>query len=130
MHLATAAGLAGLIWTGPGAAEPVWLQIEAQPSLPQAEERVRDWAGMFPDIAGFAMSTGWYAIAIGPFADTAEATARLRTLRREGLIPGDSYVSDGGRFRGQFWPNGTAPLPGVAGTPAPEDPAPETAPDT
>lgn len=130
MHLATAAGLAGLIWTGPGAAEPVWLQIEAQPSLPQAEERARDWAGMFPDIAGFAMSTGWYAIAIGPFADTAEATARLRTLRREGLIPGDSYVSDGGRFRGQFWPNGTAPLPGMAGTPAPEAPAPETAPET
>lgn len=124
MRLATAAGLAGMIWTGPGAAEPVWVQIEAQPSLPQAEERARDWAGMFPDIAGFAMSTGWYAIAIGPFADTEEATARLRTLRREGLIPSDSYVSDGGRFRGQFWPDG-APLPRAT-----ERPAAETAPET
>jgi len=120
MHLATAAGLVGMIWTGPGAADPVWVQIEAQPSLPQAEERARDWAGMFPDIAGFAMSTGWYAIAIGPFADTEEATVRLRTLRREGLIPSDSYVSDGGRFRGQFWPDDASPPPTAA----------ETAPDT
>lgn len=127
MRLATAAGLAGMIWTGPGAADPVWVQIEAQPSLPQAEERARDWAGMFPDIAGFAMSTGWYAIAIGPLADTEEATARLRTLRREGLIPRDSYVSDGGRFRDQFWPGAGAPLPPAAEPPAPETAPPETA---
>jgi len=134
--------LTGMVWAGSGWAEPSWVQIEAQPSLGQAEESAREWAGTLPDVTGFAMSTGWYAIALGPYADMTEATDLLRRLRTEGLIPRDSYVSDGKRYRDRFFPTGAAPAPlapAEAATPepaqpeapaplaaAPETPAPET----
>ncbi|MGD9918631.1 MAG: trypsin-like peptidase domain-containing protein [Paenirhodobacter sp.] len=152
ISITVGAVLTGMVWTGAGWAEPSWVQIEAQPSLAKAQERARDWGTTFPDLAGFAMNSGWYAIAIGPFDDIATATTELRRLRREGLIPADSYVSDGNRFRGQFWPVGAAltapadpatpaapeetvapaepqtalPSPAAPETIAPETPAPET----
>ena len=77
---------------------------------------------MFPDTTGFRLDSGWYAIALGPFADDAEANARRRVLRREGLIPRDSFVADGNNFRQQFWPVGA-----TLNAPAqvPEQPAPQ-----
>ncbi len=135
-----AAGLMGMVWTGTSWAEPAWVQIEAQPSLPEAEARARDWAGTLPNVSGFAMSTGWYAIAVGPYDGLEAAEVERRALRAAGTIPLDSYVSDGKRFRQQFWPNGTevvtpapeaAPAAEVAAQPAaepvaeaPADPAP------
>ncbi len=94
------------------AQDPVWVQIEAQPTLVEGEERARAYAAAFPDVAGFQMTSGWYAIALGPFApDT--AAARLSELRAERLIPSDSYVNDGSNYRQAFWPVGAlgAPLP-------------------
>ena len=115
--------LTGMIWTGMGWAEPAWVQIEARSSLREAQTRASEWAETFPDVTGYAMSTGWYAIAIGPFDSPEAAEARLRVLRGERLIPNDSYISDGRRFGQQFWPVGAnlAPV-----TPAPETAAPET----
>lgn len=110
------------------AQEQVWVQIEAQPTLAEGEERARAYAGVFPNVAGFAMTTGWYAIALGPYAP-ADAEQQLRVLKGERLIPADSYIAYGDRFTRQFWPvAGTAvvpqPLPeGVTGT----EPAPEAA---
>lgn len=107
---------------GGAALAEAWVQIEAKPSLREAEARARDWAAGLPDVAGHAMSTGWYAIALGPFADTGTAEDRLRVLRGEGLIPADSYVSDGRNYRQQFWPvAGARPAPAAApeATPAP-----------
>lgn len=143
------ATLTGMVWTGSAWAES-WLQIEAKPSLAQAEARARDWAGMFPDVAGFRMATGWYAIALGPFADDQSANDRRQVLRREGLIPRDSYISDGGNYGQQFWPVGASfggvtppgtppatdlPTPPDQGTvqvqdlPQADTPAPEAQPD-
>ena len=45
---------------------PAWIQIEAQPTLAKAQERVRAWAGEFPDVAGYELDTGWYSIVLGP----------------------------------------------------------------
>lgn len=122
ISVVVAAGLMGMVWTGRGWAEPAWLQIEAQPSLAEAEARARDWAGQLPGVSGFAMSTGWYAIAIGPYDSLDAAEAQRRELRASGAIPLDSYVSDGKRFRQQFWPFGTSA--GV--TPPPAAAVPET----
>ncbi|MDD8021733.1 MAG: peptidoglycan-binding protein [Paracoccaceae bacterium] len=130
------AGLTGMLWTGMAWAEPAWVQIEARPSLASAEERARDWAGSFPDVAGYAMSTGWYAIALGPFDSLQDAEARLRLLRGERVIPLDSYVSDGSKFRQQFWPVGVglsaapeaATAPSEPTTEAPAPTAPQAAP--
>ncbi|MDV7270224.1 SPOR domain-containing protein [Thioclava sp. A2] len=98
--------LTGMIWTGAAWAEPVWVQVEAKSSLADAQQRASEWAGEVANVAGFQMSTGWYAIALGPFDTEAEADEARREMRRNGQIPADAYVTDGGRFRQQFWPVG------------------------
>lgn len=108
--------------TEPGA--QAWLQIEAQPSLALAQERARAYAALFPDTNGFQVGSGWYAVVLGPYPPEA-AAVELDALRRENLIPGDSFISDGRSHGQRFWPIGVtepAALPPVA-LPA-EDPAP------
>ena len=120
-----------VLWLAASAAswaQQSWVQIEARPTLSEAEERARAYANAFPNVAGFAMSTGWYAIALGPYTDT-EAAVQLQLLRGERLIPSDSYVSDGGRFGRQFWPVGgavTAPAPTTGPVVSVETPQAET----
>lgn len=106
--------LTGMVWTGAAWAEPVWVQIEAKSSLADAQQRASEWAGEVANVAGFQMSTGWYAIALGPFDSEAVADAARHEMRRNGQIPADAYVTDGGRFRQQFWPVGA-----MVGTPEP-----------
>ena len=97
---------------------PAWVQIEAQPTLREAEARARAYSEVFADVAGFRLGSGWYAIALGPYPG-GDASERLALLRREGLIPSDSFIADGRNFRQQFWPAG--PQAAVASAP----PAPE-----
>jgi S1-C subfamily serine protease len=85
-----------------------WVQIEAQPTLTEAEGRARAYAAAFADVAGFRMASGWYAIALGPYTPEG-AAARLAALRTDNLIPADSFVSEGTLFRAPFWPVGTDP---------------------
>jgi S1-C subfamily serine protease/peptidoglycan hydrolase-like protein with peptidoglycan-binding domain len=97
---------ATMFGSGARAQQAVWVQIEAQPSLREATERARAYSLAFGDVSGFAMTTGWYAIALGPYpAET--AAARLQDLRNGRLIPQDSYINDGRNFRQRFWPVGT-----------------------
>lgn len=115
LSMRLAAILFGLtVWfglSGSGhAQEQVWVQIEAQPSLREGEERARAYAGVFPNVSGFVMTTGWYAIVLGPYAPD-EADRQLQVLKGERLIPGDSYIAFGNRFERQFWPVGAAALP-------------------
>ena len=63
----------------------------------------RAYASIFPETAGFRLGTGWYAVALGPF-DPAEAAGKLADLRSQGLIPSDSYITDGAAHGAQFWP--------------------------
>ncbi len=118
------------------AQDATYIQIEAQPSLTRAEDRVRDYASYLRDVNGFSLGGGWYGIAIGPY-DRAEAEARLRQLRAEGQIPRDSFIADNSNLRRQFWPVG-ASAPGMQSgtaseiTQMPLDPAtePRTEPGT
>jgi peptidoglycan hydrolase-like protein with peptidoglycan-binding domain len=103
-----------------------WVQVEAQPTLAEAEERARAYARDFPNVNGYQLRSGWYAIALGPFpAD--QALTELQALRAERLIPGDSFVADGNGYVRQFWPVGGAqvappadPAAGVEVTTLPE----------
>ena len=117
------------------AQDSIWLQIEAQPSLDIAQERARAYAALFPDVAGFD-TRGWFAIALGPYADRAAAEARLRQLKDEGLVPADSFIALGRDYRDAFWPAGAAapaaPAPAPVEDPLlalPAEPAPEPSPE-
>ncbi|MCF6316330.1 MAG: serine protease [Marinosulfonomonas sp.] len=92
--------------SGPASAQQAsWIQIEAQPSLREGTERARAYAGVFQNVNGFSIGSGWYAIALGPFTEAGAEAHRVQ-LRRENLIPRDSFVVDGAAFRQQFWPIG------------------------
>ena len=127
--LAVVCGLLACFATFPAAAQDkTWLQIEAQPNLSTAMDRVRAYAALFPDVEGYKLRTGWYGIALGPMtADT--AGSRLLDLRRQNLIPNDSYISDGASYGDRFWPVGSdigsgAPAPDVTATTLPDATAP------
>ena len=92
---------------GPAAAqERAFVQIEAHPQQAEAAERAEAYEAIVTDINGFRLGSGWYAIALGPYAP-GEARATLGRLRSEGLIPRDSYISDGDVYRERFWPAAT-----------------------
>lgn len=108
----------------PAAAQDAWLQVEARPTRAEAEDRARAYATVFPDVAGYEMAGGWWAIVLGPYPQD-EAAQRLDLLRRERMIPSDSYLSDGRALRAQFFPVETAEAPAAA---APASPAPAASP--
>ncbi|KMW56753.1 hypothetical protein AIOL_001709 [Candidatus Rhodobacter oscarellae] len=113
----------GLLGFGPAAAQSVFVQIEAHPNLPDAEDAVRDFASDLPDVNGFRFASGWYAVALGPY-DLATAVARVNTLKSRRAIPADSYLVDGSTYSQQFYPIGASALTAPAVTaPAPTAPA-------
>lgn len=97
------------------AQESVYVQIEAQPSLSVAEDRLRDYASVLPDVNGFDLGRGWYGIALGPYPRD-EANRVLRSLRAQRLIPRDSYLEGPDRYGQRIWPIGAGPatVPPVA----------------
>lgn len=83
----------------------VWVQIEAQPSLREAQERAQAYANTLPDVNGFRLNSGWYAIVIGPYLRS-DAEQVLRVYRAERQIPSDSYIAFSSSLAQQFWPVG------------------------
>lgn len=109
------------------AQENVWLQIEAQPSLLEAEARARAYSDELDFVNAYSLGAGWYAIALGPYARP-EAEQLRRQLLNSGSIPRDSFVSIGTQYRQQIWPIGGAltapavqPEPVETPAPAPEE---------
>ena len=96
------------------AQEAAWVQIEAQPTLAQAQAAARRYAARLENVNGYYLGGGWYGIALGPYTPE-DAEVLLRQLRASGRVPTDSFVSDGRTYSQQFWPIGvgapTTPLP-------------------
>ncbi|MDO6584937.1 trypsin-like peptidase domain-containing protein [Salipiger sp. 1_MG-2023] len=122
--MASAAAL--LIADRADAQETVYIQIEAQPSLREAEDAVRGYAAALNDVNGFTLGGGWYGIALGPYAPDA-ANAMLRQLRGSGRIPSDAYLAASSEYRDRFFPVGgvlnvpdPAPAPQVVPVPQPQ----------
>ena len=106
--------------------EPVvWVQIEAQPSLTEAQTAARRYGASLADVNGFSLGNGWYAIALGPYRQE-EAERVLQVYRAEGVIARDSYIAASSDYQQQFWPIGANLLDGQV---APAPTAPDSPPD-
>lgn len=106
-----------------------WVQIEAQPDEATARERAAAWSAVFPDVQGYSVGRGWYAIALGPY-DPVNADLRLRALKAENLIPADSFLATVPDFGPMFWPvAGPAPVDGAGTLPAPVEVTPLDTPE-
>ncbi|MCM2560708.1 serine protease [Lutimaribacter sp. EGI FJ00015] len=117
----------------------VWVQIEARPSLAEAQDRARAYAAELPDVNGFSLGGGWYGIVLGPYT-RGDAQQVLRVYRAEGSIPNDSFIAFSRNLGQQFWPIGAnalnrpvaadpaAPRPEVQAETADPDPAPQITP--
>lgn len=92
-----------VLWVGATAAQGnSWVQIEAQPNAGDARERAEFYANGLQDVQGYRLTSGWYAIALGPYGET-EAANVLNQLRDAGRIPRDSFIANGASFREQFF---------------------------
>ena len=106
--------------------QPFWVQVEARPTLTQAQDRVRAFDARLEDVSGYAIGSGWYGIVLGPYT-RADAGTLLNRLRSSGQIPADSFIANGRNFRQQFWPIGVGastsvqPLPGLDAVSVPAD---------
>jgi peptidoglycan hydrolase-like protein with peptidoglycan-binding domain len=110
------AATAMVLWAGVVLAQgSAWVQIEARPTAGAAQERAEFYAGSLPDVQGYRLASGWYAIALGPYSEF-EAASVLSQLRASGRIPRDSFLANGANFRGQFFAGepGAAPVETVA----------------
>ena len=130
-HVMLALGLLLALVSAPSAQaqDQVWVQIEALPTLRDAEDRARAYASAFPNVAGFQLRSGWYAIVVGPYG-VGDGAAKLVDLAGENLVPQDSYIADGSDFRQQFWPigaNGAPVAPDTTTLAAPAVQAPDLA---
>lgn len=101
----------------------VWVQVEARPTLRQAQERAQAYANVLPDVNGFRLNSGWYAIVIGPYLRN-DAEQVLRVYRAEGQIPADSYIAFSNSLGQQFWPVGSSSLDQSTASP-PVEPTPQ-----
>ena len=99
----------------------VWVQIEAHPSLNDAQARLRAYAGRLPDVNGFALGGGWYGIALGPYTSE-DAQRVLSVYRSEREIPADSFIAYSSSFQQQIWPVGANLLNLPAAQPTPTEP--------
>ncbi|MEW2917193.1 serine protease [Ruegeria sp. ANG10] len=103
----------------------VWVQVEARPSLREAQERAQAYSNLLPDVNGFRLNSGWYAIVIGPYLRS-DAQQVLDVYRAEGQIPADSYIAFTSSLGQQFWPVGANILDrGVVAPPVENTPQPE-----
>jgi len=106
-------GLCVAMWmvlvAGASAAQDMrWIQIEAQPSLLEAETRARIYAQEFPDTQAHSIGSGWYAITLGPLPED-QADLRMSQLRARAAIPRDSFLATGTNYRQRIYPIGPAP---------------------
>lgn len=95
-----------------------FVQLQALPSQGEAEAQAQAYGGRFPNLQGYRLNSGWYALMLGPYDSAEAAEAARRDLLAQGAIPADAYLTDAAALRGGFWPDAataapaaTAPLP-------------------
>jgi peptidoglycan hydrolase-like protein with peptidoglycan-binding domain len=82
-----------------------YIQILTIKGLAQTLDELDDLTLSLPDVNGFSLGGGWYAIAVGPYASE-EAALFLRGLRQSGSVPADSYIEEAARYGRRIWEGG------------------------
>jgi peptidoglycan hydrolase-like protein with peptidoglycan-binding domain len=82
--------------TLPGAAmaQDALIRLEAKRTPDVAAAAASGWAGTFDDVVTLPLQGGWTGIALGPM-DRDAAVARLADLKAKGVVPADSFVTEG-----------------------------------
>lgn len=98
-----------------------WVQIEAHATLRTAEDFAARYEAEIGGVAGFRLSGGWYALAVGPFDTPEQAESTRQQLLARRVIRSDAYVTDAGIYGQQFWPaGGMAQIAPVTVSPDPQ----------
>jgi peptidoglycan hydrolase-like protein with peptidoglycan-binding domain len=105
--------------------ERLWVQIESLSDLATAQQRARAYAQIVDNVNAFRANTGLYAIVAGPY-DEGQAQIILQRLLAQGVVPRDSFLTNGVTYVSQFYPVGGTALADVAAGTAPADAAPVT----
>lgn len=108
------------------AQDQAWLQIAARPTSSEVVELAAAYSGALTNVEGYALTSGWFAVALGPYGRS-EAETILSRLLSSGAVPGDAFVSDGSNYQARVWPDAaTAAAPAPAAPAEPAGPADET----
>jgi peptidoglycan hydrolase-like protein with peptidoglycan-binding domain len=110
--------------TQTAAQQQSWVQVESLQSLVQAQSKIRRYAASLEDVTGFATTNGRYAIALGPYS-LRDALQVLQAYKADGVIPRDSFIATGTKYKQQFWPVAANTLPPPAAEPITDTPATE-----
>lgn len=113
--IAMAVGMVSAVW-----ADDAWVQVEARPTLAEAQARAQAYAQTFTNVQGYRLPSGWYGIVVGPFSAD-EAARQLDLLLGERMIPADSFVATGNRFGPQFWPGDATTVAAAPTAPQPAE---------
>ncbi|MDF2235765.1 serine protease [Albimonas sp. CAU 1670] len=84
-----------------------WVQIASEPNIRSATARAAAFASTHRDVRVYATTSGWFAIVLGPpgITNPEDALARFKS---SGMVPGDSFVTDGHTYLREVWSSGSA----------------------
>jgi peptidoglycan hydrolase-like protein with peptidoglycan-binding domain len=92
----------GVLATSAFSAETTYIHIKAESSLKQAFSELKKYTEFLPDVNGFFLGDGKYAIALGPYEEN-EAKIFLRGMQSSGILPGQSYLEESTRYGDRIW---------------------------
>jgi len=79
-----------------------WIQIASREAKSEAIDIARTYATNFSETMVFSAENGWYAIVIKPVTDGNIQTI-IQKLKLSGVIPNDSYATQGKSFINTVW---------------------------
>lgn len=84
------------------AAEITYIHIRTEGSLRKAFDQLEKFTAFLPDVNGFFLGNGEYAIALGPY-EKSEAQIFLQGMQSSGILPGESYLEKPARYGDRVW---------------------------
>lgn len=81
-----------------------WILVETNPDREEAIDRISVYEAIFPQVEGYVLTDGNFAVAVGPFSQL-ESEYLLGQFRRTGIIPPDSFIAEATDFTNRYYPD-------------------------